>query len=102
MSRRQCLESLIAAEGYDAMESVVCLFDSRLDLCLLPAGEKITLRQIRNGTELQPITQDRSYDFNYQEYRLLSEPRRVMPRPVRRSCPSTAVFDVAGNARGGF
>jgi hypothetical protein len=43
------------------------------------SGERITVRQIRNGTELLPITQDRSYDFNYQEYRLLSEPRRVMP-----------------------
>ena len=33
------------------------------------------LLHFRNGTELSPISKDSSYDFNYQESRLLSEER---------------------------
>ncbi|CAG0885313.1 unnamed protein product [Darwinula stevensoni] len=42
-------------------------------------GEKVSVRQIRGEKELPPIASDDSYDFNYQEYREFSEPRKILP-----------------------
>lgn len=42
-------------------------------------GRKVRFRQIRGGEELQPITADNNYDFNYQEYRRLKKPVKVYP-----------------------
>ncbi|XP_059175988.1 DBH-like monooxygenase protein 1 [Physella acuta] len=40
-------------------------------------GRKIRTRHFRNGVELPPIMEDNSYDFNYQETRMLKEERVV-------------------------
>ncbi|KAH9500342.1 DBH-like monooxygenase protein 1 [Bulinus truncatus] len=40
-------------------------------------GRKIRTRHFRNGVELEPIMEDNSYDFNYQEMRKLREERIV-------------------------
>ncbi|XP_049295208.1 MOXD1 homolog 2-like [Anopheles funestus] len=42
-------------------------------------GRQIKLRQIRHREELLPIAHDRNTDWNYQEYRRLSAPVRVLP-----------------------
>ncbi|XP_053668366.1 MOXD1 homolog 2-like [Anopheles marshallii] len=42
-------------------------------------GRQIKLRQIRQREELLPIAHDRNTDWNYQEYRRLSAPVRVLP-----------------------
>ncbi|XP_068207395.1 MOXD1 homolog 2-like [Palaemon carinicauda] len=42
-------------------------------------GRKVRVRHIRDGRELEPIAQDNNYDFNYQEYRALTNPRTVLP-----------------------
>ncbi|XP_014208598.1 MOXD1 homolog 2 [Copidosoma floridanum] len=42
-------------------------------------GKKARLRQIRDGKELAPIAADSSYDPNYQEFRRLQRPVKVMP-----------------------
>ncbi|KAL3871747.1 hypothetical protein ACJMK2_039725 [Sinanodonta woodiana] len=40
-------------------------------------GRAITTRHFRNGTELSPIATDSTYDFNFQEVRLLRNERSV-------------------------
>ncbi|KAF2361340.1 Copper type II ascorbate-dependent monooxygenase C-terminal [Trinorchestia longiramus] len=42
-------------------------------------GQEVRLRHIRNGVELDPIAQDMNYDYSYLEYRLMKEPRTVLP-----------------------
>ncbi|XP_053685805.1 MOXD1 homolog 2-like [Sabethes cyaneus] len=42
-------------------------------------GRQIKLRQIRYREELLPIAHDRNTDYNYQEYRRLNSPVRVLP-----------------------
>ncbi|XP_058125969.1 MOXD1 homolog 2-like [Anopheles ziemanni] len=42
-------------------------------------GRQIKLRQIRHREELLPIAHDRNTDWNYQEYRRLADPVRVLP-----------------------
>lgn len=42
-------------------------------------GRAIRVRQIRDGTELPPLFEDNSYDFNYQAIKYISEPRKIMP-----------------------
>lgn len=42
-------------------------------------GRQIKLRQIRYREELLPIAHDRNMDYNYQEYRRLDSPVRVLP-----------------------
>ena len=44
------------------------------------AGRAIRVRHIRNGIELPPILVDDSYDFNFQETRLL--PQEVVVKVV--------------------
>ena len=43
------------------------------------AGYSVRLRHFRNGVELPSIDQDDSYDFNYQEARMLQEEVVVLP-----------------------
>ncbi|RZF45944.1 hypothetical protein LSTR_LSTR008321 [Laodelphax striatellus] len=43
------------------------------------AGRKIVLRHIRDGVELPAIAKDESYDFNYQQSRVIEEGIRVLP-----------------------
>ncbi|VDI67128.1 Hypothetical predicted protein [Mytilus galloprovincialis] len=40
-------------------------------------GRAIKTRHIRNGKELPPIAEDKTYDFNYQDIRTLKEERKV-------------------------
>ncbi|KAH9500336.1 DBH-like monooxygenase protein 1 [Bulinus truncatus] len=40
-------------------------------------GRKLRTRHFRNGIELEPVMEDNSYDFNYQETRKLKEERIV-------------------------
>ncbi|XP_026481393.1 MOXD1 homolog 2-like [Ctenocephalides felis] len=42
-------------------------------------GRRVRLRQIRRGTEQPPISADGNLDFDYQEYRRLGSPVRVLP-----------------------
>lgn len=42
-------------------------------------GKSLKLRQIRNGLELPTVFQDRSYDFNYQQARVLKEEMKILP-----------------------
>jgi hypothetical protein len=42
-------------------------------------GKKMKLKQIRDGKELPPIATDFSYDPNYQEYRRLQRPVKILP-----------------------
>ncbi|XP_038111904.1 MOXD1 homolog 2 [Culex quinquefasciatus] len=42
-------------------------------------GRQIKLRQIRYREELLPIAHDTNMDYNYQEYRRLNSPTRVLP-----------------------
>jgi hypothetical protein len=43
------------------------------------AGKKIRLRHIREGRELPPVAEDNSYDFSYQQSRILSQEVAVLP-----------------------
>ncbi|XP_054267311.1 MOXD1 homolog 1-like [Macrosteles quadrilineatus] len=43
------------------------------------AGREIKLRHVRNGVELPPIAQDKTYDFNYQQSRVLLEEKQILP-----------------------
>lgn len=49
-------------------------------------SRKIQLRHIRNGKEMAPIVLDRGFDFNYQEYRVLAAPVRILPVRTRLQC----------------
>uniref|UniRef100_A0A6A7G1R7 MOXD1 homolog 2-like n=2 Tax=Hirondellea gigas TaxID=1518452 RepID=A0A6A7G1R7_9CRUS len=42
-------------------------------------GREVKIRHLRNGIELDPIAQDKNYDYNYLEYRLMKTPTTVMP-----------------------
>ncbi|VEN48374.1 unnamed protein product, partial [Callosobruchus maculatus] len=42
-------------------------------------GKKVALRHIRNGVELPPIAADDNLDSDYQEYRKIETPVRVLP-----------------------
>ncbi|XP_023242129.1 DBH-like monooxygenase protein 1 homolog [Centruroides sculpturatus] len=42
-------------------------------------GKRITVRHFRGNRELEPLSRDRNYDFNYQEYRTLPRERTVLP-----------------------
>ncbi|XP_067141859.1 DBH-like monooxygenase protein 1 homolog [Centruroides vittatus] len=42
-------------------------------------GKTITVRHFRGNRELEPLSRDRNYDFNYQEYRTLPRERTVLP-----------------------
>jgi hypothetical protein len=43
------------------------------------AGKKIRLRHIREGRELPRIVEDNSYDFSYQQSRILSHEVVILP-----------------------
>ncbi|XP_034251618.1 MOXD1 homolog 2 [Thrips palmi] len=58
-------------------ESGINVFATLLHTHLI--GRKVRFRQIRGGEELQPITADNNYDFNYQEYRRIKKPVKVYP-----------------------
>lgn len=45
-------------------------------------ARKMTLRHIRDGKELRPIAQDLHYDFNYQQTRIVSPDRKIMPGDI--------------------
>lgn len=63
--RQTCLE-----EGFkQSNNSGVKVFAALQHAHLL--GREIRTRHFRNGTELDPILDDRNYDFNFQEMRLL-------------------------------
>ena len=46
---------------------------------LLLEAKKILVRHFRNGTELQPIAEEKNYDFNFQDFRRSSEGSVIMP-----------------------
>lgn len=45
-------------------------------------ARKIMLRHIRDGVELPPIAKDDHYDFNYQQSRIVSPPRKIYPGDI--------------------
>ncbi|CAK8671832.1 unnamed protein product [Clavelina lepadiformis] len=65
----QCLEGAMKMKNLDQINVFAATMHSHL------LGRGLTLKHVRNGTELSPISKDSSYDFNYQESRLLSEER---------------------------
>ncbi|XP_042880997.1 uncharacterized protein LOC122258825 [Penaeus japonicus] len=42
-------------------------------------GREINLRHIRDGRELPPVFRDNSYDFNYQQARILQDEMSILP-----------------------
>ncbi|CAH2006845.1 unnamed protein product, partial [Acanthoscelides obtectus] len=42
-------------------------------------GKQVTLRHIRNGVELPPIATDDNLDSDYQEYRKIDSPTKILP-----------------------
>jgi len=42
-------------------------------------GASLSLRHIRDGVELAPLDSNMDYDFNYQQYIYLEEPRTILP-----------------------
>ena len=46
------------------------------------AGRAMRVRHVRNGKELPPILKDDSYDFNFQDYAMLS--KQVEIKQVKR------------------
>ncbi|XP_042889305.1 DBH-like monooxygenase protein 1 [Penaeus japonicus] len=65
-----CLSQNIPKDG-------ISVFQGLLHTHLL--GKDITVRQIRNGRELPIVFQDKNYDFNYQQARVLSEEMTILP-----------------------
>lgn len=47
-------------------------------------GIKLILRHYRNGVEQEPITEEKSYDFNFQEFNVLPKPRTVKMVNVKK------------------
>ena len=43
------------------------------------AGRSIRTRHFRNGVEMPEILSEKTYDFNFQQYRLLPKPVRILP-----------------------
>ncbi|CAK8671994.1 unnamed protein product [Clavelina lepadiformis] len=86
-----CIESVMNETGVDQINITAVMLHSHL------AGRKMKLRHIRNGTELPPITNDQSYDFNFQETRVIS-PERV----VRKGDALQLVCDYSSRGREGL
>jgi hypothetical protein len=53
-------------------------------------GSSIKTNVIRNGVELEPVSFDESYDFDYQDNRLLRHEYNVLP--VRITNPKQSVY----------
>jgi len=66
----ECTESVIPKEG-------ITVTHATLHAHL--TAKKLWLRHIRNGKELEPIAKDEHYDFNYQQSRVVSKPRKIYP-----------------------
>lgn len=56
------------------------------------AGRAITTHHYRNGTELPPLIEDPTYDFNFQDFRKLPEEVTIMPVSSR---PSISVLHLS-------
>ena len=84
MWRILCLQKMEGAvslnsRGWSARLTISYL--SHIQLCEVcpPAGHGLTLRQYRDGVEVNPaVDEDLNYDFNFQQYRSVA-PRKVMP-----------------------
>ncbi|XP_071518366.1 DBH-like monooxygenase protein 1 homolog [Panulirus ornatus] len=66
----ECTQQLLPPDG-------IHVFQGLLHSHLL--GRAISLRQIRNGRELPPLLVDKSYDFNYQQGRILRDEMTILP-----------------------
>ncbi|ODM95966.1 hypothetical protein Ocin01_10716 [Orchesella cincta] len=69
----ECTNSVIPKEG-------ITVTHATLHAHL--AATKMVLKHIRNGKELSPIAQDLHYDFNYQQSRIVSPPRKILPGDI--------------------
>lgn len=69
----ECTQSVIPPEGITVTHATL---HGHL------TARKMRLRHIRDGKELQPISQDLHYDFNYQQSRIVSPDRKVMPGDI--------------------
>merc|ERR1712000_466219 len=67
---KECTQKILPKEGIN-------IFSGFLHSHLFGTG--LTVRHIRDGKELPPILQDLNYDFNFQQERILKEPRLVLP-----------------------
>ncbi|XP_076818497.1 DBH-like monooxygenase protein 1 homolog [Clavelina lepadiformis] len=86
-----CLDLTLDQAGIDHINLTSVLLHSHL------AGRKMKLRHVRNGTELPPIADDQSYDFDFQETRTIS-PERV----VQKGDALQLVCDYSSRGRQGF
>ena len=57
------------------------------------ATTQVLLRHFRNGNELETVDEDRHYDFNYQQYKILEKPLTV--KPVSMKVETGACSEIA-------
>ena len=69
-------------QGLADLDSGIRIFGGLLHTHL--AGVSVVVRHIRNGIELPPILEDRSYDFDYQNFIFLDMDEEVTVLPVSR------------------
>ncbi|XP_014227450.1 MOXD1 homolog 1 [Trichogramma pretiosum] len=63
------------------------------------AGKRMSLRHVRRGRELEPIVQDRSFDFEYQQTYTLAREAKILPGD---ELVAECVYDTRGRARPTF
>ncbi|CAL4069816.1 unnamed protein product, partial [Meganyctiphanes norvegica] len=67
---KECTEAAFPSTG-------IHVFGTILQMHLL--GQKLRIRLLRDGQELEPITEDNNYNAMHQEYRAIHQQRYVMP-----------------------
>nr|CAB3263916.1 DBH-like monooxygenase protein 1 homolog [Phallusia mammillata] len=92
----ECLSYSLEREGFASIKAFAVMMHSHT------IGKQLTLKHIRNETELEPIASDLTYDFNYQETRFLSEERTVMRSDTLRMTCNYKSTGRAGITMGGL
>jgi len=69
----ECTQKAIPPEGITATH---LMFHAHVQ------AKTIKLRHIRNGVELEPLSTDNNYDFNYQQSRVIKPPRKILPGDI--------------------
>ncbi|XP_029532799.1 DBH-like monooxygenase protein 1 homolog [Oncorhynchus nerka] len=70
---RECLQESLGQEMPNGVRVFAVLMHAHL------AGRAIRTRHFREQEELQPLSHDEEFDFNFQEFQLLKEERLLLP-----------------------
>uniref|UniRef100_A0A674C1U2 Monooxygenase, DBH-like 1 n=1 Tax=Salmo trutta TaxID=8032 RepID=A0A674C1U2_SALTR len=70
---RECLQESLGQEMPSGVRVFAVLMHAHL------AGRAIRTRHFREQEELQPLSHDEEFDFNFQEFQLLKEERLLLP-----------------------